>query len=509
MGDKKNISSLLWKLVVVACFVIIIVLFARWIAYFKTGAEEQEIFNKTLIERAVHQPQITWTSNDQPHGAELDVYAKEEIEQAYAEAWHVLNNSIKNNKNIGLEDRYSLELVEEIESDLPKNSTLLNKQIDLSHNLELHLLSYNRQLISFTDKEARIKKRISTEDGLIIHESDELTNFQIVMELSDGKWKITSWVKTRQATTPPQVEPVNEAITSAITGVNYYPKNYPWFEFWENYSNEIVASDIDKAKKLGLNTFRVFIPYEQFGASVIQDSMIAKVENFLDLMEEREMQVALTLFDFPSSYSIDNYTAKTNHLRRLVTEFGNHPVIKLWDIKNELDLDFQHYGKKTCLDWLGLMIDQARTIKPDIKLTVGWSSPEHATLYKNSLDVISFHYYKESSELKSWLKKLKSTCNNKPLLLGEFGLSTYDPWYFPFGHSEDEQASHAKEILKILQKNQVSNYLYWTLNDFEDIDSKVVGWKPWVKNVQMEFGIYDLNEKEKAVAKIFKEHNSR
>ena len=100
---------------------------------------------------------------------------------------------------------------------------------------------------------------------------------------------------------------------------------------------------------------------------------------------------------------------------------------------------------------------------------------------------MSFHYYEDVHEFEEKYEFLKKLIPNKPIVLGEFGVSSYSGAWKPFGNSEKIQAGYYKEMQKILTKKNLS-FMSWTLYDFDTIPKEVVGVLPWRVNPQKEFG---------------------
>ena len=105
---------------------------------------------------------------------------------------------------------------------------------------------------------------------------------------------------------------------------------------------------------------------------------------------------------------------------------------------------------------------------------------------------MSFHYYEDLEQLDNAIKTLKTEITDKPLVLQEFGVSSYNGLWNPFGTSNDEQAEYHKTIQTILSKNNLQ-FMSWTLYDFDNIPTEVVGRLPWRKNNQKYFGFINGN----------------
>ena len=115
---------------------------------------------------------------------------------------------------------------------------------------------------------------------------------------------------------------------------------------------------------------------------------------------------------------------------------------------------------------------------------------------------------KSDEDIEKVYKKLKSKFDtirkttqiskivNKPIVLGEYGLSSYRGIWNPLGNSEQNQAEYHKKVQGVFAKNNIP-FISWTLYDFTEIPKEVVGRLPWRKNVQKQFGFIDKNGRKK------------
>jgi endo-1,4-beta-mannosidase len=281
-----------------------------------------------------------------------------------------------------------------------------------------------------------------------------------------------------------------------LKGINYYPQATPWNMFGDQFDIEIIKKDFAIISDAGLNSIRIFVPYEDFGKANVQIDKLEKLQQVLDAAETQKLKVVVTLFDFYGDYKILDWTLTQRHAETMVTKFKNHKAILAWDIKNEPNLDFESRGKQNVLGWLEQMISLVKSIDETNLVTIGWSNTESAHLLQDKLDFVSFHYYDAAADFTQQYSNLKSKITNKPIVLGEFGQSSYGGFWRPFAGSENKQAEYYQEMQKMLKAENIS-YLAWTLYDFEDVPSKVVGKRPWNTNPQKKFGIIDKDGKKK------------
>ena len=460
---------------------------AKFYSYFKTGASLSDMMTEVQKTRVIHDPVYHWDMLRKNKGVELDEFTRNDIEDAYSSAWYILNKSNTAHRNLGLEDKFSKKMVDKIIKAYNSKPIQIVERVELEHNIKLDLFSYDRQLISFTDTKVMIVQKLN---GNLIY--DHL-DFEIVMGLEDGYWKVFEMVQVEGASTDEKIVSNKQVdkiqIQEKIKGINYYPSDHPWLDFWPSYQQDTVIKDLELAKKIGFNHLRIFLPYSVFGKGNLDQSMLKNLDHFLDVCKDKNLTTTITLFDFPESYHLAHFPATRKHLIQLLTRYKDHPAITIWDLKNEADLDFQHYNKKTVLDWLELMIATANEHAPHINLTVGWSDIQYAGLLADKLEVISFHIYKDLNLESKNFQALKSKVPNKPYYVSEFGKTSYQAKLLPFGSTIKEQAVYTKEVLDFLDQENIPHFAYWTLHDFDQAPKEVIGWKPWIRKAQENMGL--------------------
>ena len=198
----------------------------------------------------------------------------------------------------------------------------------------------------------------------------------------------------------------------------------------------------------------------------------------------------VTLFDFYGDYSVLDWTLTQRHAKIIVNALKDHKALAFWDIKNEPNLDFESRGKTLVTAWLDKMVDFVKSQDPNHAITIGWSNVESGTILSDKLDFVSFHYYEKLEELGTSFKTLQAKVKDRPIIISEYGLSSYSGFWSPFGNSDDDQAEYHKTIQSIFSENDIQ-FMSWTLYDFVEIPKEVVGRLPWRQNAQKHFGFID------------------
>ncbi len=502
MSSNKNI----YRIGLISVFLIInlVILFAisQIVSYFSSGADRASILHLAVKNEEVYLPKTIWVDTINP-GRPIEKQTLETLKGDYLKGWYVRNIAYQNNDPLGVADYYTKSaretIYEHIKDQKSKNIKVISTTLD--HNLALDFYSADGQLAILTDRHSRAYQRIYQNEQLLL-ETYNNASYKVLLLLEDGFWKIRHIVKevpsvandtvAKTTVTIPKIKNGHIYIDNkpfVIKGINYYPQATPWNIFGNEFSETVITKDFDIIKNAGLNTLRVFVPYEEFGKAVIIPEKLQKLKKVLDIAARKELKVILTLFDFYGNYDTIDWTLTHRHAEQLVRSLKNHPAILAWDIKNEPNLDFASRGKINVLAWLKEMITQVRAFDPSHPITIGWSDLQSANLLKEELDLISFHYYGRIADFEKEYHTIRSK-TNKPLVLQEYGLPSNFGLWAPLGASEQAQATYYRDFGAVLKKHNIQN-ISWTLYDFDNIPSRVAGILPWRRFKQKHFGFID------------------
>lgn len=498
---------------------IIIYGMSKIIVYFNSGADRQTALNVPPNLPETHVPSVKWLPDDAETGRKMEDFTRNEIVRDYIRGWYQQHLSYASKEAIGLKEYFTSSALPKVTNRIKEleNQGFRLYQTDLQHHLNLHFYSADGQIISFTDKQLLIKQRLYKQDTKEkIYAGEHINNYEVVMLLDDGYWRVKNWVRKDSTAIEKEKTIVNKDSMVQVKGrtfiwqnkpfqpkgINYYPQKTPWSFFWANYSPTTTQKDFKLIHSLGFNTARIFINFQDFNKGNVPVERLNQLKNLLDIAQQNDLKVLITLFDFVGDFSLLNFTASDRQLESLLYQFRNHPAIFAWDLKNEPDLDYKYHNKEDVREWLVYMLKQAKKYDPNHLLTVGWAYPENVDFLSKELDFVSFHSYKGVDILEKEINEMQKKIKNKPLVLEEFGLSTYSGIWSPLGKTEDEQADYFVKVKEILKRYGNIPYLAWTLYDFSEVPSAVVGKMPWNKNPQKNFGIITEEGKLKPAAKI-------
>ena len=489
---NRNITRSLLLLAFVGVNILLIFGIGKVFNYLNTGADRSSMLHLELKKAENYTPSLEW-SEKVNEGRVIDQQSLKTIEKDYLKAWYVKHVAYKNNNKTGIEDYYTESARKNIYNFIETNN---QKQVSieattLEHHPTLEFFSEDGQLAVITDENVSEYKRIYKK-GTLVNEVKETASYKVVLLLEDGFWRIRHLLKTDVSKTD-AIQKSTQALQDdfKIKGINYYPQATPWDTFGEEFDLETIGEDFEIIKKAALNTIRIFIQYEDFGKAEVKAEKIEKLKKVLDLANDKGLKVIVTLFDFYGDYSVLDWTMNQKHLVKIVSTFKEHEAILAWDVKNEPDLDFDSRGKSNVLAWLNEMIENIRKIDTKHLVTVGWAKHKSVYLLKEKVDLISFHYYEDIDDFEETYVKIRTAISDKPLLLGEFGYSSYGGFWKPFSGSKNGQRKFYKKMQDMFKKNDV-HFMSWTLYDFKNVPKDVVGSLPWRRSLQKRFGFIDV-----------------
>jgi len=464
-------------------------------SYLNTGADRTTMLHLPAKLTASYLPKVYWgTLNNE--GRPMEKQTLEEIERDYLKSWYVKNNALETNNHYGVKDYFTdsarVKLFRILDFNKLNKTTI--KTTTIEHHPTLEFYSADGKLVVLTDENVEQYSEVF-KDGRPILKKYTTNSYKVMLLLEDGFWRVRHIVEFNNENLKEDnvnTREFNFNEIKAIKGLNYYPQASPWAMFGTRFNDSIISSDFKRINELGLNTVRLFIPFEDFGKGIIDNSKLQQVKTTLDIAQTYNLKVVITLFDFYGDYSITDWTLTHRHAEQIINSLKNHEALLAWDIKNEPDLDFESRGEQIVLAWLKQMINEIRKWDNSTPITIGWSTPNVATHLSQELDFVSFHYYKKPKDFLKSYQELRKTIVNKPIVLQEYGYSSYDGIWNAFLGSEEDQTNYYKVIQETL-KNENVPFLFWTLYDFEEVPNSVVGRLPWRKKQQQNFGIIGID----------------
>jgi len=498
-----SLNKIILRTIIITLYLIIIVLIISGISalfsYLNTGADRSTMLHTKIKKVKQYTPKLTWEPIKN-EGRVMDNETLKSIQNDYLDALYVMHVAYKTNTTDGIKDYFTDNARKNVYNFIELNTTknIAIESTTLNHNLTLDFFSEDGQLAVITDRNVVEYKRIFKAKKLVL-ETTEIATYKIVFLLEDGFWRIRHLIKEDVKDFKVETKTITTDSLN-IKGINYYPQATPWNMFGDDFVKDTISKDFKIIKDAGLNSVRIFVQYDDFGQAEVSNKKLEKLKQTLDVAEENNLKVVLTLFDFYGDYSVLNWTLNQRHAEIIISTFKDHNALIAWDIKNEPNLDFESRGKDLVVAWLDKMIDLVKSVDTNHPVTIGWSNTTNASILKDRVDFVSFHYYEDLKELDSAIKALKKEVPNKALVLQEFGISSYSGFWNPIGTTNKDQANYHKKAQTIIANNDLQ-FMSWTLYDFVDVPKEVVGKLPWRKNAQKQFGFINKNGKKKEAFK--------
>jgi YD repeat-containing protein len=481
---------------------------ANLLAYFERGANPVSALNIVPNVPPDLKVKLSWHPDDPDTGRKLEPLSRTQIESAYLRAWLQINLSYVRNEPYGLKTYFVGPALAAINDTLQTSAAQGWRiaQSDTRHDLQLHFYSADGAIVAFTDHDARVSQMIRDASGKVVSAGDLRASYSVVMMLEDGNWRIRHWVRGPDepvaampaATAAPVpagcVERAGAELKLAgrpfrVAGINYYPQASAWDRFWAQYDPAVVDHDFALIQTLGLNTIRTFVPFEQFGGAHVDAAMLTKLDDLLSRANAHGLKVIVTLFDFRADYNILLWPDADRHLETLLAHYADNCALLAWDLKNEPDLDYASAGRETVDAWLSHIAREAHTLDPNHAITIGWSTPAAARSLVDAVDLVTFHFFTPADGLAAQYAALRAAAPERPILMSEFGLPTWNSFFFPNGHSEPEQAAYYADLLATLRTTDSAGSVAWTLYDFTYVPAAVVGHAPWKTAPQRHLGV--------------------
>ena len=317
-------------------------------------------------------------------------------------------------------------------------------------------------------------------NGVVEDRQIQNLGVHVVLKKSALNWKLSSFEVTDWVEQKPQPR---KLFVKNLYGVNYYPKSHQWRQFWQNFDPVEIEQDFALIKALPSNSVRVFLNYGDF--SDLNSEHYSNLQKLLDIAEQYSLTTVITLFDLKPAYNLETLSADLLTLTQILetVQRGRYDVVL--DLKNEIDLDFEHHREDSVRVWLEAMIE-AVLVQSNLPVTVGWSSAEHALEYVESLDIVSYHDYASLSDTSQNLERVKFGAGGKSIYISEIGVTSAEIG-FGLPSSEEKQFQELKQRLD--KNSSADSFAIWTLYDFESVDTSAIGNSPWRRLLQRHYGL--------------------
>jgi hypothetical protein len=309
-----------------------------------------------------------------------------------------------------------------------------------------------------------------------------------------------------------------------LKGTNYWLSNEPFIQTWVSWDGPRIATELDKARQLGVNTVRIGIPYDHHDTMDIiwgnRSKMISiaprigyVMNQFLQIAASYNMKVIFVLFDWYDPFLLGatpNEQTNLTYLKGIVGPFVNDDRVLAWDIYNEPDFSesWTSGHQNAFIYWLRDMSRLVHSIDNRHPVTVGvgvysdlWRPTGDGSTILSMSDFVAFHCY-DAGALTNQIAAIKAH-TAEPIFLEEMGWPTalggeaptpnavYDEPTQSFLYNSMVNATNAAKIAGIMQ---------WTLWDYWGSDTA------FVPGHERFFGLVKNDGTFKPAANIFKDN---
>lgn len=256
-----------------------------------------------------------------------------------------------------------------------------------------------------------------------------------------------------------------------MEGFNYYPRDHSWRIFSEFDPGQI-ENELGMGRELGANVIRTFINWKKTRDPSSREAYLDKVGSFLEIADDENYKVILTLFDMPTEEMYRNPEFAIDYLENVIPRFKNDDRIMAWDLKNEPYWDYQIYGKSIVANFLEKTFEALQKLDNNHPITIGGASPVQFESYgkpympelAKSVDFISIHYYKNPENISTVISEIERK-TDKPILVEEFGCHSWkDKPKWPL--NEKDQKEWYQKFFEGIENSGSDGKLFWTLMDF-------------------------------------------
>lgn len=287
-----------------------------------------------------------------------------------------------------------------------------------------------------------------------------------------------------------------------FVGLNYYPAAASWRDFWRVFPLDDISHDLEQAKALNVNALRIFLTHDYFDAADTRAEALERLQIFLNLCQEKDIQVLLTFFDLRPDYRLSNWASDIRHIDHILENIADHKVVLGIDLKNQPDLDFDNWGEGLVEAWLTILARHIQSQYPKLPVTAGWSNAQDAARLHRIFDIVTYHEYENPKGFAQRLDHVKTQVGDKPVMITELGATIWKP---PFIKSHGEIAQASRLGAQLSQARAAHGLFVWTLNDFDYVSKEVVGPLPWRRAQQKHFGLLRPDGSKRPAAQVLKD----
>ncbi len=204
-----------------------------------------------------------------------------------------------------------------------------------------------------------------------------------------------------------------------LAGRKFHPKGVSYGPFAPNAADgtfaprEQTAKDFAQIRELGANLVRVYHVPPRW---------------FLDLATEHGLKVMVDIPWNKHLCFLETELRKADAVqavRQAVQACAGHPAVFAFSVANEIAPDIARWsGARAVAEFIDELVAEAKRVDPDCLCTFS-NFPPTEFLRPRTPDFLCFNVYlHDQAAFKNYLARLQMVADNKPLMLGEFGVDS-------------------------------------------------------------------------------------
>lgn len=274
-----------------------------------------------------------------------------------------------------------------------------------------------------------------------------------------------------------------------IYGVNYYPRDTPFWHFLPETNVEAVNTELALIRPTGINTLRIFLRYQDLFAcdapAPIAENF-ARLDGIIQTTAANDFRLIIVLHqdaDVNILYASPSY--QFEQTRFIIERYKDEPAILTWDVRDRGDYDYRVTGieRVRVLTWVADTALLIRSIDQNHPVTAGWWQNAADTI--PLVDFVSFQFYGQYADLRQEIANLKAA-SNRPILLSAVGYST-------FTLDEITQRNLLYQAFEEVSANQLLGWAVYMAFDYPRTATCIAPDCPGVGNVLDHYGLWNTS----------------
>jgi hypothetical protein len=274
-----------------------------------------------------------------------------------------------------------------------------------------------------------------------------------------------------------------------IYGVNYYPRDTPFWHFLPESDLEAVNTELALIQPTGLNTLRIFLRYQDLfacdaAAPIIEN--FARLDGIIQTAAANDFRLIVVLHqDADVNLLYTNPSHQREQSRLIIERYKDEPAILAWDLRDRGDYDYRVTGieRVRVLTWLADTALLIRSIDQNHFVTAGWWQNAQDTI--PLVDFVSFQFYGQYAELRQEIANLKAA-SSRPILLSAVGYST-------FSLDEIAQRNLLFQNFEEVRNNHLMGWMVYMAFDYPRIATCIEPNCPGDGNVLDHYGLWNAS----------------